>query len=287
MTKIYKHAEDFRKGLESKLQQLSLNTAVDLQRLRRQVAFDRFLARIFSSGFSSFCLKGGYGMELTYQKSRATKDIDLIMKHREQFDEKLVHRELSALSEQELGDYFSFRVLPARKELANPIYGGFRFPIAADVAGRTFVDFKIDVASDIFPEQTRIIEGSDWLSFIAIPPPKVLAISLQQQFAEKIHAYSLPRDRDNARTKDLIDLLLLIRDVTLERSEIEPILKKVFKIRNTHLIPENLPTPPSAWSNRFKEMARECGMDVELADGFAEVQTFFKQLKTLESFSSI
>jgi hypothetical protein len=37
-------------------------------------------------------------------------------------------------------------------------------------------------------------------------------ISREQQFAEKLHAYTRPRtDRDNSRVKDLVDLLLLVR----------------------------------------------------------------------------
>ena len=44
----FKSATDFRKSLEARLQGLAAETEVDLQRLRRKVAFDRFLARIFS-----------------------------------------------------------------------------------------------------------------------------------------------------------------------------------------------------------------------------------------------
>ena len=48
MNTIFKTATDFRKSLEARLQVISKKTNVDLQRLRRKVAFDRLLARIFS-----------------------------------------------------------------------------------------------------------------------------------------------------------------------------------------------------------------------------------------------
>jgi hypothetical protein len=48
--KSYKTAGAFRAALESRLQNRSREEGTDLQRLRRQVAFDRFLARIFSKG---------------------------------------------------------------------------------------------------------------------------------------------------------------------------------------------------------------------------------------------
>jgi hypothetical protein len=45
--KTYTTAAAFRRALEVRLQDIAKREAVDLQRLRRQVAFDRFLARLF------------------------------------------------------------------------------------------------------------------------------------------------------------------------------------------------------------------------------------------------
>ena len=43
--------------------------------------------------------------------------------------------------------------------------------------------------------------------------PAFSVISREQQFAEKIHAYSFPfKDRTNSRVRDLVDLVILIRD---------------------------------------------------------------------------
>jgi len=48
--KSYKTAAAFRTALENRLQMRVRDEGTDLQRLRRQVAFDRFLARMFSKG---------------------------------------------------------------------------------------------------------------------------------------------------------------------------------------------------------------------------------------------
>jgi hypothetical protein len=48
-----------RTALEERLKRISREQAVDLQRLRRQVAFDRFLARLFRHGDKNWVLKGG------------------------------------------------------------------------------------------------------------------------------------------------------------------------------------------------------------------------------------
>jgi Nucleotidyl transferase AbiEii toxin, Type IV TA system len=80
--KTYKTAGAFRTALETRLQNRPREEGTDLQRLRRQVAFDRFLARMFSKGPKAtypWVLKGGYAMELRTHTARATKDIDLAL----------------------------------------------------------------------------------------------------------------------------------------------------------------------------------------------------------------
>src|SRR5271156_5222276 len=81
--KRYATAADFRRALEDRLQDIARKKSVDLQRLRRQVAFDRLLARLFQVGEPlalPWVLKGGYAMELRIKAARTTKDIDLTMR---------------------------------------------------------------------------------------------------------------------------------------------------------------------------------------------------------------
>jgi Nucleotidyl transferase AbiEii toxin, Type IV TA system len=80
--KSYKTAGAFRTALETRLQTRAREEVTDLQRLRRQVAFDRFLARMFSKGPEAtypWVLKGGYAMELRVHSARTTKDLDLTL----------------------------------------------------------------------------------------------------------------------------------------------------------------------------------------------------------------
>src|SRR5262249_53857937 len=80
--KTYKTAGAFRAALEARLQNRARTEGTDLQRLRGQVAFDRFLARLFSKGPKAeypWILKGGYAMELRTHTARTTKDIDLTL----------------------------------------------------------------------------------------------------------------------------------------------------------------------------------------------------------------
>ena len=70
-----------RTALEERLKRLAREEGVDLQRLRRQVAFDRFLARLFPrNAAADWILKGGYAMELRFQTARATRDLDFTVR---------------------------------------------------------------------------------------------------------------------------------------------------------------------------------------------------------------
>ena len=79
-TRKYASGIALRTALEERLKPASRDEAIDLQRLRRQVAFDRFLARLFRRPNTDWVLKGGYAMELRFQTARTTKDLDFTVR---------------------------------------------------------------------------------------------------------------------------------------------------------------------------------------------------------------
>ncbi len=74
----YSTAKAFRVALETRLKQIADSEQIDLQRLRRLIAFDRLLSRICQSKENRWVLKDGYAMELRMKEARTTKDIDLV-----------------------------------------------------------------------------------------------------------------------------------------------------------------------------------------------------------------
>lgn len=62
----FSSAKAFRTSLEERLKTRARKEGLDLQRLRRQVAFDRLLARLFFEPEGPWVLKGGYAMELEF-----------------------------------------------------------------------------------------------------------------------------------------------------------------------------------------------------------------------------
>jgi hypothetical protein len=163
-------------------------------------------------------------------------------------------------------------------------YGGARYPVEAIMADRTFAKFHLDVGvGDIIVDPTEIAHTHNWLGFAAIDAPRVPMIQREQQFAEKIHAYTLPRQgAPNSRVRDLVDLTLLIRSGTLDSDRVIQSLRQTFERRNTHAIPRALDQPPTSWTAPFAAMARECSLAVTCEAAFTEVAAFFVKLQINE-----
>lgn len=124
-------------------------------------------------------------------------------------------------------------------------------------------------------EPLEVIEGRDWLGFAGIASPSLYMIPREQQFAEKLHAYTLPRrGATNSRVRDLVDMVLLIESATLARNKVAEAIRVTFERRNTHTLPNMLPDPPTEWQKPYRVFARECGLSGEVKDAFHILRTF-------------
>ena len=209
--RTYATAGAFRRALEERLKRASLTDQIDPNRLRRQVSFDRLLARLFREESAPWVLKGGYALELRFKAARSTVDIDLTVQRvaaSASGDQNQIVREmLQSAADISLGDWFEFVVGPASMDLTAAPYGGARYPIEARMDERTFARFHLDAGvGDVVMRPLETIVCRDWLGFAGIESSRVLMIAREQQFAEKIHAYTLPRNAANSRVKDLVDL---------------------------------------------------------------------------------
>lgn len=292
MTTTFKTATDFRKSLEARLKGIAEKTNQDLQRVRRKVAFERLLARIFHQDADGFILKGGYAMELRFRAARATKDLDLTCLHRTSTSESLMEavivQELCELAKLDLEDYFTFEVGESRMDLDNAPYGGARYSVSSFVDRRLFVRFQLDVGADVIVDEIEQVDGSNWLEYCGIKTPRMRMISIEQQLAEKLHAYSLPREeRLNSRVKDLIDMLLLIEHRNINAEAFKQTIQKVFKARKTHSLPASLSEPPKEWVSLYQALADECGIKQSMAQTFSQINRFYLQHVALLEEKSI
>ena len=281
--RTYATAGAFRRALEERLKRASLTDQIDPNRLRRQVSFDRLLARLFREESAPWVLKGGYALELRFKAARSTVDIDLTVQRvaaSVSGDQNQIVREmLQSAADISLGDWFEFAVGPASVDLTAAPYGGARYPVEARMDERTFARFHLDAGvGDVVMRPLETIVCRDWLGFAGIESSRVLMIAREQQFAEKIHAYTLPRNAANSRVKDLVDLALLIGSGGLDTQRIMGALRLTFERRGTHDLPANLVPPPAEWQIPFHALAEECGLPTDVAEVFAGVQKFVEEV---------
>ena len=281
--KKYTTASGFRMALEERLKNRNKETGIELMRLRRQIAFDRFLARIFSDDMKGLITKGGYALELRLEHARATKDIDFTFTGNLNGiwtgDPEDLQSFLNQKAEIDLKDFFVYAIGKATLDLENAVYGGFRFPVEALMDGRRFASFNIDIAGGdawIEPHDTLMLH--DWLEFAGIPVVEIPVISLEQQFAEKLHSYTLERKNPNSRVKDIVDLVLLVERCTLDIGRLRDAIAKTFNRRKTHEIPEELDNPPESWRDRFEYIAIECGISGDIDAAIMKVREYYKLL---------
>lgn len=138
-------------ALEERLKKIAKVENRDIMRLRKQVAFDRFLARLFSpQNAHILVLKGGYSLELRLNCARTTKDIDLALNDKKtpfEVTEEAMRSFIQKWAEVDLDDFLTFSIGSAVLDLENAPYSGQRFPVECSMAGRRFSRFNIDVGA--------------------------------------------------------------------------------------------------------------------------------------------
>ncbi len=282
--RTYTTAGAFRRALEERLKRASLTDQIDLNRLRRQVSFDRLLARLFREESAPWVLKGGYALELRFKAARSTVDIDLTLQRVAATSaggdtNQVVREMLQAVADISLGDWFDYVIGPPVMDLTAAPYGGARYPVEARMDERIFARFHLDAGiGDLVMQPLETIVCRDWLGFAGIESSRVRMIAREQQFAEKIHAYTLPRNNANSRVKDLVDLALLIGSGGLDKQRILDALLLTFERRGTHDLPAGLVPPPADWQIPFRALAEECGLPTDVASVFVGVQEFLEEV---------
>jgi hypothetical protein len=269
-----------RAALDQRLVQEATASGADIARLRRRVTFERILVRLALADEGRWVLKGGAAVEVRLtDRARATRDIDVAI--REGNDEHLDVREalVEALLVDRQGDYFEFRLDRFRDMNIDGALGPvWRASVDCLLDGRTFDRVVVDVVTR--PSEAQRVEPirlPGTLSFAEIPPVEILAVDLNQHFAEKLHAMVRQYgDRPSSRVKDLVDLILFI-DIELEPTdELVRTVDDVFSARGSDGFPAVIPAPPGDWAARYEELAVDLELSAStLADAMTSLRTFW------------
>ena len=266
----YESAHALRNALEQRLRNQAQSTGVAVMRLRKRVAFERYLARLATAAPERWVLKGAFALDLRLGLgTRTTKDIDLARTD----DEQAATADLVAAAGVDLGDFFSYRV---RRTSALDKAVGFhaiRYSVIGDLAGRRFEQFPLDVAfTAVSPLAAELLSGPGALVFAGIEPAEMPVVALEQHIAEKVHAYTGAygtEQRQSTRSKDLVDLVLI---GTLAKPHAGPLgtaLQAAFQDRERQPLPTALPLPPAVWAQSYAAQARNIDLPTDLATAHA------------------
>jgi len=264
----YATSAAFRQALEQRLLSHSRSSGQPVGRLRKTVAFDRLLARLVAVGADRWILKGALALELRLgSQARATKDVDLVLRE----GEEQATADLLAAQAIDLGDTFVFAIERASAGEAQEA-GAIRYRAQVELAGRLFEEIFVDVGFvDPLGWAPDRMPGTDLLAFAGIPRVVVPTLPIEQQVAEKVHAYTriYAGGEPSSRPKDLVDIVLIATNVTLDARRLTEALDRTFTVRALQAPPQAFPAPPGDWRPAYRRLASAVGIAPALDEGYA------------------
>jgi hypothetical protein len=275
----YTTAAAFRQALDDRLKTESAETGLGIARLRKRVAFELLLRRLVVVAPDRWVLKGALALDFRFHATtRPTRDMDLGRAD----DEDAAIEDFAAAQELALDDFFTFAARRTDAFDDADDFRAIRFHVTAELAGRVFDQFVVDVGfADSISWTPDVIETSDLLSFADIERIRLPALPLPQHIAEKVHAYTRKygtSGRESTRPKDLVDMLLISRSEQLDASTLRNAIEVTFGQREQQPLPASLPPPPSSWKEPYRRLATEVSVEPELDKAFAEAAVFLNPI---------
>ncbi|CAN5548051.1 hypothetical protein BH23ACT6_BH23ACT6_13050 [soil metagenome] len=264
-------SQDRLRSVNDRIRVAAAERGIDPNRLRRNLAFHRLLARIDGSGL---ILKGGYCLEVRLpDAARATKDVDLVGRLALTEDSEDLKDILETmLSSTSLNDGFSFRVMraqPMRAEIAGA--PAWRIKLTAILEHTYFQTVVVDLVA-----QDAEVAGATERLVMPAPLPlegvgevTVEAVDVYQHAAEKFHAYSriYAQGRPSSRVKDLVDLVLLSEAGLLgDLLRLKRRIYAVYMARDQADPPQGMPRPPGEWQIPYAAQAADLSLHAATSD---------------------
>ena len=266
----------FRRGLTDRLRQASRESPWTLQQLRRQVAYDRLLERLYLVD-DGWIVKGATALLARDLGVRGSLDVDV---YREVARE-VAEADLRAAADRGLGDWFRFEI-GAAAPLSNQVV---RVPVKAVIGATGWVEFHVDIIGsdmrmtgqpdDVPPVARGVIPHVDQTGYKAYP--------LVDHVADKVAAtYERHGDQQvpSTRYRDLIDLVSIISGATVSAAEQRTALESEF-VRRGLTLPSSFDVPDrDLWEAGYAAEARRSLLRVgrTLDEALAIVRSFLDPL---------
>lgn len=226
-------------ALKDRLQTLAKEKEIPFNACWKQLLLERFLARLArSSHVNKFIFKGGFLLSYMMKIGRETVDLDFLLTRMNAEVKALqeVFEEIVSVSSDD-GFTFSFDGIEILSQ-PHMEYPGYRTTLKVSFAkmkDKIHVDVGI---GDIVEPQNREIKLFEYRGKPFFEESiSLLVYPIETIFAEKLETV-LSKGSRNSRMKDFHDLLLLLRDKSLQSSKtLHENVKKTFVNRGTILKP--------------------------------------------------
>lgn len=253
MTIPYSSAQAFGAAVTSRLASLA-GPGRPVSQLRRQFAYDRLLARLFTAAPEEWILKGGVAMIARLTTVRHTADVDLVAReHSTDTALTALHKDAGV----DLGDFFTFRFGPARALIQG--VAGLRIPTEAWLGPRVFERFGVDLVTGAvitgYPEEAQPLLG---LTIPGLVRPGYRLYPLVDSVADKVMAIvETHQGRPSTRFRDLADLVAVAHGHRVRARDLGAAFQSERGRRGLHGI-DGLRVPDEGlWRSGYRSVVRD------------------------------
>ena len=148
----------------------------------------------------------------------------------------------------------------------------------ARLSGTELVRFKVDVsAADAVVGELESYFSDPVLERLGFRRSRFPVYPVNQHFAEKLHALTLPRDVENTRARDLVDLVWFIRHFSFRSEALAVACIAAFDRRATHSWPPVIDVPPESWARPYAVWRADLDLpEPTLAGAASSLRLFLK-----------
>jgi hypothetical protein len=272
----YATASAFLAAVDARVRAAAAGSLHSISELRRQFAYERFLARVFASTDSPWVLKGAASLLVRLPVARHSLDIDLFRAAAQ--TPEAAAGELRALAVVDLADYFRFDVGPEQR-IAQGM-DGVRVAVTAHIGTRSFERFPIDIVTGCEitgPPERRT--PAPVVDLSGLPPVTYQLYPLADHVTDKLCAMVETYgegQRASTRYRDLVDLVLIARTEELDAHAVRTAVEHEFHRRGLPRL-ETVPVPSPTWAAGYAAAARR----MPSLDGYATLDAAMDLVRRL------
>lgn len=238
-----------------------------VQRLRRELAYRRFLARLFGAQPDAWVLKGGVALLFRLDPNRPSYDIDIAHVD-DGADHAAALGRLDAAIRSDLGDMFFFDLGVPRSMTDEP--GASTVPVIARIGAKEFARFSVDMPNPRggVPNEPFDLPPTEIGFDVIDRVPTLRLLPLEDQLADKVCAMFERHGADglqfSTRSRDLADIAMICSQQRIDGSRLTASLAAEADRRAAARLPTGLPAAfglPSGqqqqWRQTWTKSARQ------------------------------